>query len=71
MTIKFLTKSQEQDIHCGLTKKIQFNRERLNRWMRKNPDHPDKAKVIHAKVERIKELERLRESFTVPNAYRR
>ncbi len=46
MAIKLLSKSQEQDIHCGLTKKIKFNRTRLNRWLKDNPEHPDKFKVI-------------------------
>jgi hypothetical protein len=69
MAIKLLSKSQEQDIHCGLTKKIKFNRSRLNRWLKDNPEHPDKFKVISEKMARIKQLETLRERFAVPYSY--
>jgi hypothetical protein len=69
MAIKLLSKSQEQDIHCGLTKKIKFNRSRLNRWLKDNPEHPDKLKVIAEKTARIKELETLRKKFATPYAY--
>ena len=69
MAIKFLSKSQEQDIHVGLTKKIRFNRTRLNRWLKDNPEHPEKLKVLSSKMERIKQLEDLRSKFAVPNSY--
>lgn len=69
MSIKLLSKSQEQDIHCGLTKKIKFNRTRLNRWLKDNPEHPDKFKVISEKTKRINELIALRAKFATPTAY--
>lgn len=69
MAIKLLSKSQEQDIHCGLTKKIKFNRSRLNRWLKDNPEHPDKFKVISEKTARINQLLALREKFATPYAY--
>ena len=69
MAIKLLSKSQEQDIHCGLTKKIKFNRTRLNRWLKDNPEHPDKFKVISEKTTRINELIALRAKFATPYAY--
>ena len=69
MAIKLLSKSQEQDIHCGLTKKIKFNRSRLNRWLKDNPEHPDKFKIISEKTARINQLVVLREKFATPYAY--
>ena len=69
MSIKLLSKSQEQDIHCGLTKKIKFNRTRLNRWLKDNPEHPDKLKVIAQKTKRIEQLESLRSKFATPYSY--
>lgn len=69
MSIKFLTKSQEQDIHVGLARKIKFNRNRLNKWIMDNPAHPDKFRVIAEKTERIKELEALKNRFAIPYAY--
>jgi hypothetical protein len=69
MSIKFLSKSQEQDIHVGLTKKIKFNRSRLNKWIKENPEHPDKFRVISEKTARIKELENLKKRFAIPYAY--
>ena len=69
MAIKLLSKSQEQDIHCGLTKKIKFNRTRLNRWLKDNPEHPDKFKVISEETTRINELIALRAKFATPYAY--
>jgi len=69
MTIKFLTKREEQYIHVGLSKKIKFNRSRLNRWLRDNPEHPDKQNVIAEKTARIKQLEELRKRFATPYSY--
>ena len=69
MAIKLLSKSQEQDIHCGLTKKIKFNRSRLNKWIKDNPDHVDKLKVVAKKSARITELEELRKRFKTPYSY--
>ena len=69
MSIKFLSKKQEQDIHVGLTKKIKFNRSQLKRWIRENPKHPDKSIVVSKKIARIKELEDLRKRFAIPYAY--
>jgi|GEM_PF-6145561 len=69
MAIKLLSKSQERDIRVGLSNKIKFNRSRLNRWVKDNPEHPDKLKVIAEKMSRIKQLEELRERFAKPYSY--
>lgn len=69
MAIKILSKNEEQDIHVGLTKKKKFNRMRLNRWLKDNPEHPEKLKVIAEKTARIKQLEKLRKRFAEPYSY--
>lgn len=69
MAIKFLTKEEEMDIHCGLTRKIKFNRQRLSKWMRDHPEHPDRNSIILKKMARITELERLRTHFAKPYSY--
>lgn len=66
MAIKLLSKDEERDIHVGLSQKIKFNRTRLNRWLKDNPEHPDKLKVITQKTERIKQLEELKKRFAAP-----
>lgn len=69
MAIKILTKKQEQDIHVGLSRKIKYNRMKLNRWVKDNPEHPDKIRVISEKAIRIRQLEELRSRFATPSAY--
>lgn len=69
MAVKILTKKQEQDIHVGLSRKIKYNRMKLNRWMKDNPEHPDKIRVLTEKTARIKQLEELRSRFAIPCDY--